>query len=778
MNFKPFNPWLIAIVLSTTVIACQNTDSTRQNKIQSNTKNQQEQSAAGQQLSLQQIYQNSDFSSDHIGQIRWLKDGSGYTAIEKSAATKTNEDGDEESIGKDIVVYNPETLARKILISAAQLTPTDINEPLSIDNYLWSENRQKLLIYTNSKKVWRSNSRGDYWLLDLTTNVLKQLGGEKVKESSLMFAKFSPDATNVAYVVDNNIFVEQLSNNKITQLTIDAGNGIINGLFDWVYEEEFTIKDGFRWSPDSKKIAYWQLDTSGSKDFIMINNTDALYPTITKFPYPKVGETNSLAKIGIVHLSNQKTVWTKIPNNSRQMYIPRMNWSGNSEQVLVQHVNRKQDTNHLYLSNASNGKVTKIMTEQEETFLDFFDDAKWLDNGKSFIWTSERSGWRHLYRISRDGKSVFNLTDGQFDITAMKAIDEKNGWLYFIASPTNVAQRYLYRSKLDGSLMNQRVTGKEFSGFNRYQMSDDGQWAIHSHSSTEQPTQKRLVKIEDHQVKHLLMDNHKLNEKLAKINIAKTEFFQVTAQDGVVLDGYIMRPANFDASKKYPVIFYVYGEPWGQTVQDKWRGNAYLWDQMLTQQGYIIASIDNRGTRAPKGREWRKSIYGAVGVLSSRDQSDALKAMSERWDYIDTDNIAIWGHSGGGSMTLNMMFRYPEQYKVGISLAPVPDQRLYDSIYQERYSGLLADFEEGYKQGSPITHAKNLEGKLLLIHGTGDDNVHYQGSERLINELVKHNKQFNFMSYPNRSHGLREGKGTTLHIKTMMTNYFNQHLEK
>ena len=238
-----------------------------------------------------------------------------------------------------------------------------------------------------------------------------------------------------------------------------------------------------------------------------------------------------------------------------------------------------------------------------------------------------------------------------------------------------------------------------------------------------------------------------------------------------------MRPADFDASKKYPIIFYVYGEPAGQTAQDKWRGNAYLWDQMLTEQGFIVASIDNRGTPAPKGRAWRKSIYGAVGILSSRDQADALKAMTERWSYIDSDRVGIWGHSGGGSMTLNMLFRYPELYKVGISLAPVADQRLYDSIYQERYSGLLSDYAEGYEQGSPITHAKNLQGKLLLIHGTGDDNVHYQGTERLINELIKHNRQFDFMSYPNRSHGIREGEGTTLHLKTMMTNYFNEHLK-
>ncbi|RHW78043.1 S9 family peptidase [Colwellia sp. RSH04] len=725
------------------------------------------------QLSLESIYKDKTFKSEKIGQIRWLSDGSGYLSVEQNLQAKGH--------GKSIVQYNPTTLEATILVSAEQLTPDGQDKALSIDDYRFSDDRSKLLIYTNSKKVWRSNSRGDYWLFDINQNQLTQLGGEHGNSSQLMFAKFSPDATKVAYVLHNNIYLQNLSNLNITQLTNSAGKGIINGLFDWVYEEEFLIRDGFRWSPNGKKIAYWQLDTSGSKEFIMINNTDSLYPTLTKFPYPKVGETNALAKVGIVDISNQKTTWSQLPDNSRNMYIPRMNWSGNSDEILIQHVNRKQDTNHLYLTNADSGKVKLVMTEQEETFLDFFDDARWIDNGKSFIWTSERSGWRHLYRIARDGSSIVNLTQGNFDITDIKAIDEENGWLYFIASPDNVSQRYLYRSKLDGSLSNQRVTPKNHQGFNAYQMADNGSWAIHSHSSFTQPTTKYLVSISPetnstHVSQHALMKNSALSAKLGQLNLAQTEFFQVEAQDGIVLDGYITRPANFDANKKYPIIFYVYGEAWGQTVQDKWRGNAFMWDQYLTKQGFIVASIDNRGTRAPKGQAWRKSIYGGVGILSSRDQSDALKAMSKRWSYIDTDRVAIWGHSGGGSMTLNMLFRYPEQYHVGISSAPVADQLLYDTIYQERYSGLLEDHAQGYKQGSPITHAKNLEGKLLLVHGTGDDNVHYQGAERLINELIKHNKQFEFMSYPNRSHSLREGEGTTLHYKTMKTQFLKEHL--
>ncbi|WP_444998223.1 S9 family peptidase [Aliikangiella sp. IMCC44359] len=729
------------------------------------------------QLTLDNIYQKRQFRSDSIGIIRWLEDGSGYTILEDSSVKKEDKDGKTISIGKDVVIYDPDSLARKVLISAQQLIPQGTDKPLTIDNYIWSGDRKKLLIYTNSKKVWRSKSRGDYWLLDIKKDQLTQLGKTVAKPSSLMFAKFSPDNKKVAYVHENNIYVENLLTSKITQLTNDAKDGVINGLFDWVYEEEFLIRDGFRWSPNSQKIAYWQLDTKGSKDFIIINNTDNLYPTLTKFPYPKVGEVNALANIGVVDLATAKTRWMKLPENNRNMYIPRMNWSGNSEQILIQHVNRKQNHNYLYLANAKSGKTKKIMTESEETFLDFFDDARWIENGKSFIWQSERSGWRHLYKISRDGKSIVNLTAGEFDVIKIKTVDEVGGWLYFIASPDNPSQAYLYRSKLDGSLNNQRITPEKNKGFNQYQMSANGEWAIHSHSSFDQPTQKYLIKVEEHKIQHVMMNNQKLIDKLATLDKAETEFFQVKARDGLVLDGYIMRPANFTQSKKYPIIFYVYGEPWGQTVQDKWGGSRYLWNQLLTQQGYIVASIDNRGTRAPKGRDWRKSIYGAVGVLSSRDQSDALKEMAKRWSYIDTQRVGIWGHSGGGSMTLNMLFRYPEQYHVGISLAPVPDQLLYDTIYQERYSGLLPEYADGYKQGSPITHAKNLKGQLLLIHGTGDDNVHYQGAERLINKLISLNKQFEMMSYPNRSHGLYEGKGTTLHMKTMMTNFFNKHLK-
>ncbi len=772
----------LLILACTLLSACQHSPNTRQSN-NANSVNQQQQ--ASNAITLKQIFADKYYDSDKIKSIRWLKDGSGYTVVEEVALTLKPESKEEKdsankttaSKANIIVRYHPETLARSVLVSSQQLTPRDQETPLTIDDYHWSDDQKQLLIYTNSKKVWRSKSRGDYWLLNLSNNQLTQVGNGELDASQLMFAKFSPNSRYLAYVYYNNLYLLDINAQTSKQLTTSGKDGIINGVFDWVYEEEFQIRDGFRWSPDSQQIAFWQLDTRGSKDFILINNTDSLYPKLTKFPYPKVGETNALAKVGILDIDSRKTRWADIPHNSREMYIPRMNWAGEQQQLLVQHVNRRQNTNKLYLVDSQSGKSTLILTETDKAYLDKFDDAKWLKSGHHFIWKSERSGWRHLYRVSRNGQNLIDLTPGNFDILALQAIDEVNGWLYFTASPENATQSYLYRSRLDGSIKNQRVTPEQYAGYNRYQISEDGQWAIHTHSAADQPTQKRLVKINQHQEKYLLLENKSLKQKFAALNLPKTEFFKVETRDGLSLDGYLIKPKDFNPNKKYPLIFFVYGEMAGQTVVDSWTGSRHLWNHFLAQQGYLVASIDNRGTRTPKGRDWRKSIYGAVGVLSSRDQSDALVEMRNRWSFIDKSRIGIWGHSGGGSMTLNMLFRYPDQYHVGISVAPVADQRLYDTIYQERYSDLLTTNPKSYEIGSPITYAENLKGKLLLIHGTGDDNVHYQGTEKLINKLIELNKPFSMMAYPNRGHGIRKGKNTLLHRYSLMYRYFSEHLE-
>ena len=735
---------------------------------------------ADEMLTLEDVFEHEHYEPEEPGPVKWLADGSGYTALEtnpayEDAEPELDDDGEEIKAPQDIVRYDPATLERTVLISADQLTPEGAERALVVDDYFWSEDRAKLLIYTNSKRVWRVKSRGDYWVLDIDSGELFQLGGD-AEPSTLMFAKFSSDGSRVAYTRESNVYVQDLSERSIVALTAGEEEHIINGLMSWAYEEEFQIRDGFRWSPDGTRIAYWQFDTSGVRDFLLINNTDELYPTITRVPYPKVGETVSAARVGVVSADGGETVWADVPGDPRQMYIPRMDWANNSQQIAVQHLNRKQDNNTVYYADADTGAVTEVFTEEELHYIEDVVDLKWLEASDEFLWLSERNGWRHVYRVSRDGQTFIDLTPGDFDIVEVVTADEAGGWLYFIASPEAMEKRYLYRSRLDGSSDLERVTPDVFAGTNSYQASDDARWAIHTHSSFTQPPQYRLVSLPDHEVLQVLEDNHALIDSLAALTFGEHEFFRVEARDGLPLDGFIMHPPNFDAGASYPIVNYVYGEVAGQTVRDVWGGKRHLWHLFMTQRGFLVASVDNRGTRAPRGREWRKSVYGGIGILASRDQSDALTAMTERWSYIDTDNVGIWGHSGGGSMTLNMLFRHPGQYHAGVSRAPVTDQRLYDAIYQERYSGLLEEYEEGYREASPITHAENLEGHLLLIHGTGDDNVHYQGSERLINELVRHNKQFDFMSYPNRAHGIREGEGTELHMHTMMTRFFERHL--
>ena len=556
-------------------------------------------------LTPEAIFKDHSFDPKEPGQIRWLEDGSGYTALEtveeyQDVDPARDEEGEIIKWPEDIILYDPETLDRSILIPASQLTPGGAEKALTVDDYAWSEDRGKLLIYTNSVKVWRTKSRGDYWLLDINTRDLWQLGGPDAQASTLQFAKFSADASRVAFVRKDNIYVQDLRTREVRQLTSDAAETRINGLFDWVYEEEFHAKDGFRWSPDGEKIAYWQLDTSAAQDFMMINNTDGLYPAVTRFPYPKVGEENSAARVGVVSLASGQTVWAKLPGIAKDMYIPRMDWANGSTHILVQHLNRKQDTNHVYAVAADTGELTTVLVEQEQEFLEVYDDVTWLKQANAFTWVSERSGWRHVYRVSADGKSITDLTPGEFDTIEIASIDESGGWLYFIASPENISQRYLYRSRLDGAGGIQRVTPQEYAGSNSYQVSKDARWAIHTHSSFSQPPQTRLVSLPDHKTRQVVEDNQELLDRLSKLTLGDHEFFQVRARDGLVLDGYIMRPPAYDPAKKYPIINYVYGEPWGQTAQDNWNGSRHLWHLMMTQRGFIVATVDNRGTRAPR----------------------------------------------------------------------------------------------------------------------------------------------------------------------------------
>jgi dipeptidyl-peptidase-4 len=612
-------------------------------------------------------------------------------------------------------------------------------------------------------------------VLDLTSWKLQKLGGE-AGPSTLMFAKFSPDGRQVAYVCERNLYVQNLKNLRIKQLTRDRSDNIINGTSDWVYEEEFGLRDGFRWSPDSKLIAYWQFDTEGVREFHLINYTDTLYPKITTFQYPKVGEMNSACRVGVIKAGGGRTRWLKVPGDSRNHYIPKMEWAESSKEIVLQQLNRLQNTNKVMLGDVRTGRVNTILTETDEAWIDVHEDLKWLDEGKSFTWVSERDDWRHLYLVSRSGTEVKLLTPGRFDVISIQSIDEEGGWVYYIASPDNPTQRYLYRTPLDGTGKCERITPAKLEGTHQYQVSKDSKWAFHTYSSFGIPPRIELVSLPEHKTKKVFVDNSELRSRLDELKRMPVEFFRVDIGDNVQLDGYCMKPHEFDTEKKYPLFFYVYGEPAGQTARDTWGGKGYLWHLMLTQNGYLVMNVDNRGTPAPRGRAWRKCVYRQIGILASADQAAATRAIIKERSYVDPNRIGIWGWSGGGSMSLNAIFRYPDLYHTAMAVAFISNQRYYDTIYQERYMGLPDDNEEGFKNGSPITFAHQLKGNLLLVHGTADDNCHYQSFEALVNELIKHNKYFSMMSYPNRTHSIKEGKNTRRHLYELLTRYLKENL--
>jgi len=717
-------------------------------------------------LTLERIFASRDFAAERFGPARWMTDGDSYTTLEPAAGGGP---------GRDLVLYRAESGKREILVAAAKLVPPGASAPVAIEDYAWSPDGKVLIVMTNSRRVWRQNTRGDFWTYDLASGRLRKLG-PGFEPSTLMFAKLSPDGRLAAYVVKNNIYVENLADGSVRALTTDGAEDIINGTSDWVNEEEFGIRDGFRWSPDSRLIAFWQFDTHGVPVFTMINNTDTLYPQTTSFKHPKAGQPNSAVRVGVVPAAGGPVVWMKAPGDPHDIYVPLIDWAGNAKEVIFQQLNRLQNTNQVQLGDAATGEVRTMFVDKDEAWLDDMTRYAWLAGGKGLFWLSERDGWRHAYYVSRDGKEIRLMTPGEYDVMSVDAIDEKNGLLYVTASPEDATKRFEYRVRMDGKGKPERVGPAGQTGVHRYDVSPTARWAFHTFATLDTPPQTELVRLPGGETVRPLAPNADLRAKVEALNRKRVEFTKLDIGDGLMVDSWRILPPNFDPKKKYPLFVYVYGEPAGQTVMDNWGGNNYLWHLMLAQQGYIVASFDNRGTPAPRGRAWRKSVYRQIGILASADQAAAVRAAISAWPFVDAERIGSWGWSGGGQMTLNAILRYPDLYQTGMAVAFVSDQKLYDTIYQERFMGLPQDNAEGYKNGSPITFAKNLKGNLLIVHGTGDDNVHYQSFEMMVNELIANGKQFTMMSYPNRSHGISEGRGTTMHLYTLLTTYLNTHM--
>ena len=688
----------------------------------------------------------------------------------------------------NIVLVSTRGKEDKVILSSSQVNN------LEIESFSFSQSKNKILIFTQSVKVWRYNTRGDYWVYDFKKNEIQKLG-RNMSSSSLMFAKFSPNERFVAYVSKEktesgirnsstsvNIYLESLDDRSIKKLTSSNGTKkLINGTFDWVYEEEFGCRDGFIFNEDGTRIAFWQIDANQVRDFYMINNTDSIYSYTIPVEYPKVGEDLTPARIGVINLSNAQITWMKIPGEQNKFYLPRMTWMPGRNDLMIQQLNRKQNHSKIYIANANDGSTELLMEEKDDAWVDLRSSWpyqvqagwKFINNGKEFLYTTEKDGWSHIYRFDITNKTEYLVTKGNYDVVKPLAYDEKNESVYFIASPENPTERYLYKTsaKGDGKLI--RVTPDVLEGSHNYQISTKAKYAFHSFSNYFTRPMQAIVSLPNHK---FINENQNMIEKydLEKKKDHPLEFFEITTVDNVTMEGWIVKPKNLNKNKKYPVLFYFYSEPAGQTGVNRYgAGNNSLYDGNLGEDGYVYVTFDGRGTPSPKGRAWRKAIYRNIGRINVRDMAMGAKAVFEKYEFIDTSRVAVHGWSGGGTATLNCLFQYPEIFHTGIAAAAVANQLTYDNIYQERYMGDPKESYQDYVDGSPIKYAKNLKGNLLYIHGTGDDNVHYQNAEMLANELIKHKKVFYMLSYPNRSHGIRED-GAYPHVRLMFTDFLRK----
>ncbi len=714
---------------------------------------------------------------------QWLDNGARYTLVEPASASAK---------GYDIVAYDTVTGgSRTVLVSSSNLIPKGAKDPLSIQAYSWSPNHNLVLVFTNSKQVWRRNTRGDYWVLDLSAHTLTQLGGPGCPPSSLMFAKLSPDGRSVAYVRSNNIYVEDLATHRILTLTHDGSDDIINGTSDWVNEEELDIRDGFRWSPDSRSIAFWQFNQAGVQQWTLIDETSGPVPVTRTYHYPQAGTTNSAVRIGVVNIDKAAVItWLKLPGDPREHYIPHMDWLPHTRQIAAEYLDRLQRDDRIYVANADSGKTHLIFEDTDPTYVDtngfhgLDQDFTWLPAKDSpgaapaaLLWFSERDGWRHAYSIplTQTLSRPKLLTNFPADIIASVALDTVRNSLFFTASPDDPLRAYLYRVSLDGCGTPLRLTpAKETGSHFFFQPSPDGLYAFESFVTANIAPRLTLTRLADSFTLRTVADYPQVTAKLAALE-TPIEFTNTDVEHQITLSTKVIKPPHFDLSKKYPVFTYVYGEPAAVTVLDSPEVQD-LFLHLIAREGYVVVSFDNQGTPAPLGRAWRHAGYGSLGVLSTQQQAQAIRSFAASHPFVDTARMAIWGWSGGGTNTLNMMFRNPGLYSTGIANSPGPDQKRYDTIYQERYMGLPSTNAQGYHDGSALNFTSGLNGNLLIIHGSGDDNAHFAGTEELVNSLVAQQKAFDFMVYPGRTHSLSEGEGTLLHNFTLIARYLEDHV--
>ena len=699
-------------------------------------------------VTLDDIYKSRTFTSERLDELNWFKSGSLYSAMD----------------GDDVAVYDITTgLKTKTLIDAKTLKVNG-TEAIDIQNYTLSPAEDQVLIETGIESIYRRSSRAFFYLLNLSNQKLTPI----IPGKKISLASFSPDGKKLAYTYQNNLYIYDIASGKESAITTTGKtNEVIHGSSDWVYEEEFEFWKAFDWSPDSKKLAFMSFDERQVPTYNMQLWT-GLYPKDYTFKYPKAGEKNSKVDVSIYDLESLKT--TEIDEGSQNdQYIARMQWTKNPNLLSIRRLNRLQNQLDLIHIEAMTGKVSTILTETSKTYVDINDDLRYLENGKEFVFSSDRSGYQHLYRYAMDGKEKGAITSGTWEVTNFLGLNEKSGLAYYIGTEDGSIQRQLYAIQLSGKGKKKMSVG---AGTHRVTFNPSFTYFIGDYSSAAKPSQIGLYEASGKLVK-MLKTNETLAKKLENYQISTKTFSEITTEKGIKLNSWTIKPLDFNSAKKYPVLMFCYGGPGHQTVLDSWEGGDFFWYQMLAAKGYIIVSVDNRGTGG-KGSEFKKATYAELGKLECEDQIDAAKYLATL-SYEDASRIGIWGWSFGGYLTSLCITKGADVFKMGVAVAPVTNWRFYDSIYTERFLKLPQDNASGYDNNSPVTFADKLKGSYLLIHGTSDDNVHFQNAVSMVDALVKANKQFSSFYYPNKAHGMG-GSSTRLHLFTQITDFITQKL--
>lgn len=750
-------------------------------------------------LTVERIFGGRELAPSGAPGVRWMRDGRSYVEARAAGGGR----------GVDLVRVDALTGAATVLVPAAVLVDGR-GQPIAVEDFELSPDERKALLFHGSVRVWRTNTRGTYHVVDFaarrvipiatitTTGAPATQAADSMAAPALgqsptaaalpsfigrglasgaadpdlqQFAKFSPDSRQVAYVRANDLWVKDLASGAVTRLTTDGSDDVINGTTDWVYEEELGLQDAFRWSPDSRRLAYWRFDQREVPAFPMVNETAAQYPQVSVLRYPKAGAPNSRVTVGVVAASGGATRWLDVGPDTGQ-YVARMEWLG-ADSLAVQRLPRTQDRLELLLVSATTGRARTVLTDRDSAYVDVEGEAvRWLDGGRRFLYRSDRGGWRGWYLHDRSGRLIRQVTPDGADHLSVAGIDERAGVVYVTAAAPTPVERNLYRCALAGTAPRcTRVTTEP--GTHAVDVAPGARWAIATHSRLGRAPVATLRELPGMRVVRTLEDNRAVAERLAALDLAAPQFLRVPMPDGTQLDAYRLVPPRFDSTKAHPVLMYVYGGPASPQVNDAWGGTRFLWHQMLTQQGFVVLVVDNRGA-AWRGRDFRKVTQHRLGVQESTDQIDAAR-WAARQPWADARRIGMWGWSYGGYMTAMSLARGGSVFKAGIAVAPVVDWRFYDTIYTERFMWTPQGNPNGYQLSAVTSYVSGMTARLLLVHGTGDDNVHPQNATVLADALQAAGKPFWMMLYPNRTHSISGGR-TQVHLFDTFTRFVMENL--